>query len=148
MFTRQEFQITRQDELDLILRLPSSTRVVIELPSLQSDETESWQCEINALLRKTCGCGEATAVLLSVMAALVVVGHVFWNSVKIAAFLSFAIGVGCFVLAVVIGKVFGQWRGRRRLAASVCNLQTILMHRASEHGLIPRPMPVVLQEDL
>jgi hypothetical protein len=148
MFTRQDFQITQPAGLDQILRLPTSKSVVLELPSLRSDETEGWQREINALLRKTCGCGEATAALLMVMAALLVGVYVFWNTVKGSPFLSIAIGLGCFISSIAIGKAFGKWRGRRRLATSIRRLHAILMQRALDHGAASRIMAKTLEGNL
>ena|SRR5947208_12056438 len=147
MVTRQKLRITQPDGLDQILRLPTSSSVVLELSSLQSDESECWERDINDLLRKTCGCGEATAALLIVMAALLVGGYVFWNTLKGAPLLSIAIGLGCSVLSIAIGKAFGKWRGRRRLATSVRPLHGVLINRVFDHGVTSPSMPQALQEN-
>lgn len=147
MLTRREFRVTQADELDQILRLPTSRTVVLELPSLKSDETSRWEREINALLH-TCGCGEATAALLIVISAFLAVAYAFWNTVKGAPFLSIAIGLGCSVLSIAIGKAFGKCRGWRRLAISVRRLHAMLMHRALNDGVTSRPIPLALEGDL
>lgn len=133
MVTRQHLRITQPDGLDQVLRLPTSSSVVLELPSLESDETKCWQRELNTSLQ-TCGCGEATAALLIGMGALLVVASSFWNTVKGALFPSIAIGLGWLVLSIAIGKAFGKLRGRRRLVTSVRRLRALLMHRAFYHG--------------
>ena len=148
MLTRQHIRITQPDGLDQILRLPTSSSVVLELSSLQSDESGCWERDINDLLRKTCGCGEATAALLIVMAALLVGAYVFWNAVKGVPFVSIAIGLGCFLSSIATGKAFGKWRGRRRLTTSVRRLHALLMHRAFDHRVISRPMLLALQGDI
>jgi hypothetical protein len=135
MAGREHLRITQPDGLDEVLRLPTSSSVVLELPSLESDETSCWQCELNTLLQ-SCGCGEATAALLINVGALLVVAYTYWNTVKGAPFPSIAIGLGCSVLSIAIGKAVGKLRGRRRLTTSVRRLHTVLMHRASGQGMM------------
>ena len=106
---------------------------MLELPSLAPNETEFWQHQFNTLLR-TCGCSEATAALLVNLGVLATFGYGFWNVVKSMPFLAIAIGLVCSILSIAAGKAFGKWRGRRRLANSVRDLQAMLLR----HEFAPR----------
>ena len=138
MVTRQHFRITQPNGLEQVLQLPMSSSVILELPSLESDETKRWQFELNILLQ-TCGCGEATAALLITMGAFLGVAYVFWNTVKGALFLSLVIGLGCSALSIAIGKAFGKLRGRRRLATAVRQLHVVLMRRTFDLSTPQKP---------
>lgn len=135
MVTRQPLRVTQPTALDQVARLPASGSVVLEFPSLPSDEAKTWQREINALLH-TCGCGEATAALLIALGALSIVACASWNTVTASPLLASVIGLGCSALSIAVGKVFGQRRGRRRLTDSIGRLQAVLTRRALDQDSI------------
>ena len=128
MANGQLLRITQPDGLDQVIRLPFLSSVVLELPSLESDETTRWQSELNTLLH-TCGCSEAAAALLITMGVMSVGAWFDWDTVKSAPFLSVALGLAGCVLSIAAGKAFGRLRGRRRLANSVRLLRAVLMQR-------------------
>jgi len=114
------------------VREPTPGYVLLELPSLGSDEIAIWQHELNKRLH-TCGCSEAAAALLISLGTILIVAFTSWNLLKGAPFASAAIALSCLVSSVAIGKVFGKLRGRRRLVASVARLQRVLKSRLNHH---------------
>jgi hypothetical protein len=134
MDTKKRVRITQSDELDQVVRDPTPCCVVLELPSLASDETAIWQQELNKRLN-TCGCGEAAAALLISLGTILIVAFTSWNSLKDAPFFSITIAISCLVSSVAIGKIFGKLRGRRRLVASVGRLQRVLKSRLNHHDV-------------
>ena len=118
-------RVTQADQLGDLLALPPPCAVVLELDSMPAREAMEWERKINHRLR-TCGCDEATAALFINIGFLSALAWWHWDVISAAPVLSTALGVSCCCLAVAGGKTFGRSRGRRRLAATVDGLRTVL----------------------
>jgi hypothetical protein len=129
MATGTNLRIDQPDALSNILQTPAAGSLLLDLPLLNPSESKHWQAELNKLLNP-CGCGEAAAGLLISIAILLTVGVIFWHTCKGAPFQSSALGLTLSVVSIAAGKMYGKLRGRRRLAASIAQLQALLKHRS------------------
>ena len=131
MPTGTNLRIDQPDTLSDILRSPAPGSLLLDLPLLDAVESKHWQAKLNKLLNP-CGCGEAAAALLISFSILLAVGVIFWHTWKGAPFQSSALGLTLWVVTIAVGKKYGKLRGRRRLAASIAQLQALLKHRSGE----------------
>ncbi len=128
MASMQHLRITEQRGLERILQSSTLKSVTLEIPLLDSEETQFWQSELNNRLQ-TCRCNEGAAALLLTLAALLVLALVFWADVKAAPWFYVRIGFVGIVASIVAGKVFGKLRGHRRLINDIRRLQALLQRR-------------------
>ena len=130
--------VTRPDQLRRVLEEATTKTVVLQLPSLAPNEGSYWENRLNAEQR-ACGCGEGAAFLLITLIALAIL---LFSGSPLLPKSMMGTAVLCTVLAVtsiVIGKAFGRFRAKRRLARAIHELSVTLSGQHS-HTLQPEQL--------